>query len=124
MKRIAVLAFVAILAACGSDSGNTAPKNVLTGNWSGKYINGTDTAVFVFAAAQNGSALNGVGYEIIGNSSGQFEFTGASTPPNVTMVLDYNYSFLLYTGTLVTNDSISGTATDGANTFPLEIARH
>lgn len=125
MKRVAALAFIAILTACGSDNGGTtAPTNTFTGNWSGNYINGTDTAHFVFAAAQNGSALNGVGYEIIGNSSGRFEFTGATTPPNVTLVLDYNYSFLLYTGTYVTSDSITGTATDGASTFPLDIARH
>jgi hypothetical protein len=124
MKRAAILLLVAILAACGGDDGgSTTPRNLLTGTWSGKYIVGTDTALFVFAAAQNGSALNGVGYETIGNSSGRFEFSGVTTPPSVTMVLDYDYTFLLYTGTFVTDDSISGTATDGASTFPLDIAR-
>jgi hypothetical protein len=125
MKRAAILALIALLTACGSDNGgSTAPTNTFTGNWSGNYIVGTDTAHFILAAAQNGSDLNGVGYEIIGNSSGHFEFTGATTPPNVTLVLDYDYTFLMYTGTYVTNDSIAGTATDGVSTFPLDIARH
>jgi hypothetical protein len=124
MRRLVFVSLIVVVAACGSDSHQTsAPSQTLTGTWKGELVQGPDTAVFTLTAAQNGSALNGVGIEDIGHSPFQFEFSGASAPPDLSLVLDYGATFLLYTGSFVTADSIAGSVTNGENTFPLAFVR-
>jgi len=122
MKRIAVLALVAILAACGSDS--SGPTDKFSGTWSGKTLNGTDTLGVLIIAAQNGSTVTGTGSLSEGSSSESATITGTSTPPSVALTLTIGSNTANYAGSYVSSDSISGIISAGTTSLPLDLAKH
>jgi hypothetical protein len=117
MKRLAILAIVAVLAACGSD--NNGPTEKFTGSWTGRVIDGGDT--------QNGSAVTGSGTASSGATSYPMTFTGTSTPPTLNLTLLVNVGTtqtLVYTGSYVSSDSIVGTVSNGGVSEPLDLGKN
>jgi len=121
MKRVAFLALVAILAACGSDS--NGPNERFSGTWTGTAISGSDTISYIFYAAQNGSSVTGTGTISDHNSSAGTTFTGTSTPPSLTLTIGAEADSGTYTGTYVSSDSISGILLYGTTSIPLDLAK-
>jgi len=122
MKRVAVLALVAILTACGSDS--NGPNEKFSGTWTGRAIAVSDTLSFVFDAAQNGSVVTGTGNISDHSSSEVDSFTGTSTPPSVALTIYAGSDTATYAGSYVSSDSISGIITVGTTSVPLDLAKH
>jgi len=123
MKRVAIVALVAILAACGSD--NNGPTDKFSGTWTGKYIvSSTDTANFVLVAGQNGTAVTGTGQISAGTESVPLTFSGTSTPPAVNLTVIVGSNMLTYAGSYVSSDSISGIISEGSQSGVLDLAKH
>jgi len=109
MKRLAILLIVAVLAACGSD--NTGPSDKFNGSWIGIIVpDSADTITVEFNATQTGSSVIGNGVASDAGSSNGFTFTGSSTPPTLTLLLQVQSSTATYTGEYITSDSIAGTS--------------
>jgi type 1 fimbria pilin len=122
MKKFALIAIVAVLAACGSDNG---PSDTFSGTWSGNtVVSPTDTLHFVFSPAQNGSAVTGNGVVSEGGTSEPFTFTGTSTPPSVNLTLTVNSETLTYAGSYVRSDSLVGTISEGSESFGLDLKKN
>lgn len=123
MKRIAILAIVAVLAACGSD--NSGPTDKFSGTWSGDaYPDATDTLHFVFNSAQTGSAVSGSGTVSSGSTVLAHTFSGTSTPPSLAFTMTVGSETLTYAGTYITADSISGAITEGSTTVALSLKKN
>ena len=121
MKRLAVLAMIALLSACGSDG----PSDRFTGTWIGTALVGTtDTLHFTLASTQSGSAVTGSGTVAEGGTSEALTFTGTSTPPSLNMVFTVGSEVINYSATYVRSDSVTGTLSEGSNTAPLSLGRH
>jgi type 1 fimbria pilin len=122
MKKFAIIAFVAALAACGSDNG---PSDKFTGTWSGDaVVSPTDTLHFVFTPAQNGSAVTGSGIISSGGDSEAFTFSGTSTPPSVNLTLQVGSEALAYTGTYIKSDSLAGAISEGSTSIVLDLKKN
>ena len=123
MKRIAILALVAMLAACGSDS--SGPTNKFSGSWTGDAIvDPTDTLHFVFNSAQNGSAVSGSGTVSAGSTVLAHTFSGTSTPPSLNFTMTVGSETLTYAGTYIKSDSISGVLTEGSTSVALSLKKN
>jgi hypothetical protein len=122
MKRVAILALVVVLAACGSDS--SGPTDKFSGTWTGKLLSGTtDTLNFVFVAGQNGSTVSGTGNI---SENGQIEadtFSGTSAPPSIALTIVFGSDTLTYLGSYVSSDSIAGVITEGGTSLALDLAK-
>jgi len=122
MKRLAILAVVAVLAACGSDS--SGPTDTFTGTWNGIVISDpTDTLHFQMISGQSGSTLNGNGHVSAGDDVKAFTFTGTSTPPTIALSIIYGTDTLTYTGSYVTQDSVAGFVTESGSSFTLDLRK-
>jgi len=122
MKRLAILAVVAVLAACGSDS--SGPTDTFTGTWRGIVITDpTDTLHFEMISGQSGSTLNGNGHVSAGDDVEAFTFTGTSTPPTITLSIVVDDNTMTYTGSYVTRDSIAGFASESGSSFTLDLSK-
>ena len=122
MKRLAILAVVAVLAACGSDS--SGPSDTFTGTWNGIVITDpTDTLHFQMISGQSGSSLNGNGHVSAGSDVGAFTFTGTSTPPTIALTIVTGIDTLTYTGAYVTKDSVAGFVSESGQSFVLDLAK-
>ena len=122
MKRLAMLALLVAVAACGSDS--SGPTDRFSGTWIGNaYVGTTDTVSFVVAASQSGSAVTGTGTASSGGTSIPFTLTGTSTPPSLSLVITTGTDTLTYVGSYVTADSVAGTATEGSTVVPLSLKK-
>jgi lysozyme family protein len=120
MNRIAALAFLVLLAACGSD---TAPTDRFSGTWAGDVIpNATDTVHFVLVATQTGSTITGTG-TASDTTSTPLTFTGTSTPPSLALVVSLEGNTFNYAGTFVSSDSISGAISDGTVSAGLSLKK-
>jgi hypothetical protein len=120
MNRIAALALIAMLAACGSDTG---PTDRFSGTWAGDLIpNATDTVHFVLVSTQTGSTITGTG-TASDTTSTALTFTGTSTPPTVDLVVSSGGNTFNYAGTFVSSDSISGALSDGAVSAGLSLKK-
>ena len=123
MKRIAILALVAVLAACGSDS--SGPTNKFSGTWTGDATpDPADTLHFVFNSAQTGSAVSGSGTVSAGSTVLAHTFSGTSTPPSLAFTMTVGSETLTYAGTYITSDSIAGTITEGSTSLPLSLKKN
>lgn len=122
MKRLAVLALVVILAACGSD--NNGPNDAFTGTWTGTTTDNADTLHFTFISAQSGSAFSGTGTVAGSAASAIVTFNGTSTPPTIIMTMEIQSQSLAYSGTFVTDDSIVGTLAQGAAHSALDLKKN
>jgi hypothetical protein len=122
MKKFAIIAILAVLAACGSDNG---PSDKFTGTWTGDAATGgSDTLHFVFTPSQNGSAVTGNGTVSEGGSSEAMTYTGTSTPPSVNLTLSINSETLTYVGSYVKSDSISGVVSEGGTSVALDLKKN
>jgi hypothetical protein len=120
MKRIAALALIALLAACGSDAG---PTDRFSGTWTGEAIpNATDTIHYVLVSTQTGSTVTGTG-TVSDTTSAPLTFTGTSTSPYVDLVVILGDNTFNYSGTFVSSDSISGALSDGATSVGLSLKK-
>jgi lysozyme family protein len=120
MNRIAALAFLVFLAACGSD---TAPTDRFSGTWAGDLIpNATDTVHVVLVATQTGSTITGTGTSTQTTST-PLTFTGTSTSSSVDLVVSVGGSTYNYAGTFVSSDSISGALSDGTVSAGLSLKK-
>lgn len=123
MKRVAILATIVFLAACGSDS--NGPSDKFSGTWSGDAINTTgDTLHFLFVSTQTGAGVTGSGTVSSGGTSEGFSFTGTSTPPTVNVTLTAGDETLTYAGVYVTSDSLSGTITENETSVALGLKKN
>jgi hypothetical protein len=129
VKRLAIIALVVALAACGSDNSNTGPTDKFTGHWTGPVTNGvqSDTTRFDFQATQSGSSLTGT---VLCSTThgGPFPctFSGTSTPPTITLSINIpDDAIYSYNGVYVSSDSISGTTTrnDSPTVFTLDLKK-
>jgi len=111
MKRIAAVALVALLAACGGDAG---PTDRFSGTWAGTAYPATDTVHFVLTPSQTGSTVTGTGMASDATTSATISFTGTSTPPSVNLIMVLNSDTLSYAGTYVSSDSIVGSLSAGS----------
>jgi len=121
MKRVAIIALVAILAACGSDS--SGPTDKFSGTWVGRAISNNDTLNFNLIAGQNGSAVTGNGTISEGVESAPLTFSGTSAPPTVSLVMVYETDTLIYTGSYANSDSISGVVSSGGGAIALSFKK-
>jgi hypothetical protein len=121
MKRIAALALIALLAACGGDAG---PTDRFSGTWSGNAIaSPTDTVHIVLSAAQTGSTITGTGTASDFSGSEPVTFSGTSTAPSVNLVVIIESDTLNYSGTFVSSDSISGSLSAGGPPVGLSLKK-
>jgi len=110
MKRIAAVALVALLAACGGDAG---PTDRFSGTWAGTAYPSLDTVQFVLTPSQTGSTVTGTGMASDRATSAAITFTGISAPPSVNLIIFLNSDTLSYAGTYVSSDSIVGSLSAG-----------
>jgi hypothetical protein len=123
MKRVAILATIVFLAACGSDS--NGPSDKFSGTWSGDAItSSSDTLHFVFISTQTGSGVAGSGNVSSGGTAEGFSFTGTSTPPSVNLVLTAGSETLTYAGAYVSSDSLTGIITEGSTSVALGLKKN
>ena len=120
MKRIAALALIALLAACGSD---TAPTDRFSGTWAGDAVTGADTLHLVLVSSQTGSTISGTGTASEHSTSEGLTFSGTSTPPSVSMVIISPFDSATYTGTYASSDSIVGVISGGGTTTGLSLKK-
>jgi type 1 fimbria pilin len=120
MKRIAALAFLILLAACGSD---TAPTDRFSGTWAGSTVSGTDTLHVVLVSSQTGSAVSGTGTASDSASSAALTFSGTSTPPSVSLLIISPFDSATYNGTFVSSDSVVGVISGGGTSSGLSLKR-
>lgn len=123
MKRVAILSLIATLAACGSGSDSSGPTDKFTGTWSGQAISGNDTLTFEFLAVQTGSTVSGTGNESEGSVHAPYSFTGTSTPPNVSLILDLGTDLLSYNGSYTSGNGISGVVANGDTSLTLNLVK-
>jgi hypothetical protein len=123
MKRVAILALVVVLAACGSDS--SGPTNKFSGTWTGKALAGpTDTLNFVFVAGQNGSTVSGTGNISADGTTLADVFSGTSAPPSVALTILVGPNTLTYSGSYVSSDSIAGVLSEAGTSLTLDLVKH
>jgi hypothetical protein len=120
MNRIAVLALVALLAACGGDAG---PTDRFSGTWIGNLVPSGDTIHLVLTPAQTGSTVIGTGTATDSSGSAPVPFSGTSTPPSVNLTMILKGDTLGYAGTFVTSDSIVGILSAGRTPLPLSLKK-
>jgi type 1 fimbria pilin len=121
MRRIAALAMIVLLSACGSDNG---PRDTFSGSWAGDAIvSGADTIHFDLTSTQSGSTITGSGTVLEGSTTEPVSFTGTSTPPSLSMVFTVGTSVINYDAMYVRSDSVTGTLTDGSDTSPLSLGK-
>ncbi len=112
MKRVANVAILVFLAACGSDSSGPIdkPSSKFSGTWSGSAFYApisTDTLRFTVVASEGGGNVAGT-VNYLSTYSETIAFTGRSTPPTVNFVGPSRFALYTYTGTFITADSING----------------
>ena len=122
IRSLSIVTLLLALLACGSDS--AGPRDTFSGTWVGNaYPSESDTAQFSMTAAQNGSAVTGVGTFTRDGSTNGITVNGVSTPPNLSLVLTINAQTLSYVGTYVGSDSVAGTITQGSIVLPLSLKK-
>jgi hypothetical protein len=120
MKRIAALALIALLAACGGDAG---PTDRFSGTWTGAAVNGPDTLHLVLMSAQTGSTITGTGTATEAASSAALTFTGTSTPPTMNLLIISPFDSATFTGTYGSSNSIVGVITGGGMSLALTLTK-
>lgn len=122
MRKFAIVAVVAILAACGSDS--SGPSNRFDGAWIGDaLVSPTDTVHFVMTGTQTGSAVAGTGLISEGSASEAITFNGTSTPTTMNLTIVAGSSTLGYTATYVRSDSVVGVLSEGSSSAGLAMKK-
>jgi type 1 fimbria pilin len=120
MKRIAALAFIVLLAACGSDTG---PTDRFSGTWAGTTVAGTDTLHVVLVSSQTGSAVSGTGTASDPTSSAALTFSGTSAPPSVSLLIISPFDSATYIGSYVSSDSVVGVISGGGTSSELSLKK-
>jgi len=122
MKRFAIFALVAILAACGSDS--SGPSNRFDGAWVGDaLVTPTDTVHFVMNGTQTGSTVAGTGTVSEGGTSEATTFSGSSTSPTLNLTITVGTETIAYAATYVRSDSVVGVLTENSSTAALALKK-
>lgn len=122
MREFAIVALVAILAACGSDS--SGPSNRFDGAWIGDaLVSPTDTVHFVMTGTQTGSAVAGTGLISEGSASEAITFSGTLTPSTMNLTIVAGSSTLGYTAIYARSDSVVGVLSENSASASLTLKR-
>jgi type 1 fimbria pilin len=122
MKRFAILALMATLAACGSDS--SGPTNRFDGTWVGDSpVTSSDTIHFVMNVTQTGSTVAGTGTISEHGASEAITFNGTSTSPTVNLTITAGMETLNYAATYVRSDSVVGVLSENSDSAPLTLKK-
>lgn len=122
MRKFAIVAVVAILAACGSDS--SGPSNRFDGAWVGDaVVSSSDTVHFVMSGTQTGSTVAGTGTISESGASEAITFSGTSTSPTMNLTIIAGSSTLGYAATYVRSDSVVGVLSENSSTAPLALKK-
>ena len=111
---IFLTAFCLTIAGCDGDDGNSAPADI-TGTWAGTITYQGQSSGATVTAAQTGTTVNGT-FAVDG--LGTRPFTGTYENGTLTVNIDTTAVLITFTGNTAT-----GTATDGADVYTLELTK-
>jgi hypothetical protein len=122
MRKFTIVALVASLAACGSDS--SGPSNRFDGAWIGDaLVSPTDTVHFVMSGTQTGSTVAGTGLISEASASEAITFSGTSTSSAMNLTIIAGSSTLGYAATYVRSDSVVGVLSEGSSSAGLSMKK-
>jgi hypothetical protein len=124
MKRLAVLASVIVLAACGSDNktvtGTGPTPEIFSGTWVGTF----ESLVSInIQATQVGTVVSGSGTLTYAGTTYAGTISGTSTPPTLNLTAANGDTTGTYTATWITPDSVAGTFSVDGQSGPLSLKK-